>query len=85
MDQETQEWYETMLDLYQHKGWELLQEQLQARVDSLKEQAYQVCDTNEKWQYARGQITTYSEILCMKGVTEASYDNLVEEADASNL
>ena len=63
MDQELQKQMENLLSLFQHDGWKLFIEEQEKSFNSLKDNAYIDCSSNEDWQIRRGVLSTLNATL----------------------
>lgn len=81
MQQEVQHQMETLLDLFEHEGWKLFIEEKQALLDSLKENAYAECDTNDVWQQRRGIIATLAGITSYEASIKYVMEQDAQEED----
>ena len=85
MQDKTQQELETLLDLFEHEGWNLFIEEKESLVNSLKQQAHLECNTNDEWQQRRGIIATLENIMSFETVTKFIYEQNQEEADVQVL
>lgn len=55
--------YEKLVDMFASDGWKLFLEEAANLEDALTKGAVDAADSNDKWQYARGQIHQLRSIL----------------------
>ena len=74
---------ETLLDLFEHDGWKLFQEEIQNQFTVLKDNTYLECNTNDEYQVRRGILDTFNQILAYETTIKAVHESLVEADDDS--
>lgn len=80
MDKELQEYYETLLDLFAHKGWKVFIEDIQGNADMLND-ILTIKDEQGFW-YRRGQLEAAMRVLSYESTIKDSYDEFAEDSDA---
>lgn len=81
MQDKTQQELETLLDLFEHKGWSLFLEDYESLRGYLKENAHLECDTNDIWQQRRGALTILDSVLSFEDTTKYVCDQIKEKSD----
>ncbi len=79
MDQETQKALESLNEMIHTPGWDVLEEDIQEKVDDLKEQVLHPEVTGDLLKIAQGRIIAYREILSLPVIVEAALNPEVEE------
>jgi uncharacterized protein YutE (UPF0331/DUF86 family) len=77
MDKELQEYYESLLDLFVHKGWDIYQEDLKRSLDNLSD-IRNTSDANMFW-FRKGQVEVLETLLGYRNAIEASYAELTDD------
>lgn len=77
MDKELQEYYESLLDLFVHKGWSVYQEDLKRSLDNLS-YIRNTSDANMFW-FRKGQVEVLETLLGYRNAIEASYAELTDD------
>lgn len=80
MDPDTRDYYERLLEMFGTPGWKEFIKAQQEASRQLKDTAYIGCETNDKWQYCRGQIFTMENLIKFEDSIRNSYDSLEQEA-----
>jgi hypothetical protein len=77
MDKELQEYYESLLDLFVHKGWSVYQEDLKRSLDNLSD-IRNASDANMFW-FRKGQVEVLETLLGYRNAIEASHAELTDD------
>jgi len=72
---------ETLWDLFNSEGWEILQKDNEMLLKAAIESADSECDTNEKWQFRRGNIQTLRYMTSLKAITRNQLDEIADGLD----
>lgn len=70
----TEEQYENLVDMFSSAGWKLFIEDKRAQGIAMLESAPQKADSNDKWQYCRGQIAEIQAILGFETFIRLSWE-----------
>ena len=79
MDKETELYYDDLLEMFNQEGWSNFIEDLDNMNKSLIESSPTACETNDQWQYRRGQL----EILNYMLNYEALMNNALDELESN--
>ena len=77
MDKELQEYYESLLDLFVHKGWSVYQDDLKRSLDNLSD-IRNASDANMFW-FRKGQVEVLETLLGYRNAIEASHAELTDD------
>jgi hypothetical protein len=75
MDKITEQYYDDLLEMFNSDAWKTFNEDISLMYESLLESSPTACETNDLWQYRRGQL----EILNYINNYEAVMINASEE------
>ena len=76
MDNEIQIYYENLLEMFQSKGWVSLSADLDAMSNSMVKDSPISCDTNDKWQFRRGQLEILSYLIGYEDLMTNAFEEL---------
>jgi len=82
MDKETQVYYEDLLEMFQGKGWTSLKLDLDAMSKSMLQDSPINCDTNDKWQFRRGQLEILSYLTGYEDLMTNAFEQLKVQEDS---
>ena len=79
MDKETEQYYDDLLELFNSKAWKTFNEDISLMYEALLESSPTACETNDQWQYRRGQLEILNyinnyEVLMINASEELSKD-----------
>jgi len=72
-----QDYYESLLDLFVHKGWDIYQEDLKRSLDNLSD-IRNATDANMFW-FRKGQVEVLETLIGYRNAIEASYAELTND------
>lgn len=72
--------YETLLDMFASEGWKLFIEGAKELEDAVVQNCVDIADTNEKWQYLRGEVHQLRRILGYEDYIRALWAQQEEDA-----
>lgn len=75
----TEKEYEALNDMFASEGWSLFNDAAQKLLDVLINAAPDHADTNDKWQYARGQIQQIKSIVSYPTFIKATWEQELED------
>ncbi len=58
-----EKYYEDLLDLFQTDGWKAFIQDYQESMAALIENSSTDCDTNDKWQFRRGELSQLHNVV----------------------
>lgn len=67
-------YYESLIDMFATEGWKNLIQDYQEAFESMTEYSDYDCETNDKWQYRRGELQQMRNILHYEDMVKAAYD-----------
>lgn len=70
-----EEEFNKYVEMFETDGWKLFKEQVVDAKQSLTVAAPTACDTNEKWQFARGQIQELGNIAAYEDYIHVAFEN----------
>ena len=81
MKTEDREYYESLIDVFATPGWKYFISDLQLSLETISDNAYMECPTNDEWQKRRGEIDKLSQIIAFETYIKSSYESeeLVKE------
>mgnify|MGYP000595383912 FL=1 len=83
MDKELQEYFENYFDLFQHKGWDQLMEDLQEVLDSIDILSL---ENSKDLHLVQGKLSMLNQILNWQDSITNSHDsNLFEESEPISI
>ena len=83
MDKELQEYFENYFDLFQHKGWDQLMEDLQEVLDSIDILSL---ENSKDLHLVQGKLSMLNQILNWQDSITNSHDsNLFEESELISI
>lgn len=84
-----EEEFNKYVEMFETDGWKLFKEQVIDAKQSLSAAAFTACDTNEKWQFARGQVQELGNIAAYEDYIHVAYqsqlDNRAEDLEHDTL
>jgi hypothetical protein len=82
MNQQDQQRQETLLDLFNHDGWDILMTELEESTQFLKDNAHLNCHTNDDWQKHKGYLSANEGLLSFEGMTKAVAEQAIEQEES---
>lgn len=73
-----EQYFSTMEDLFNHPGWKLFIEDLQANQQALKDSALGL-ETEKGFYVAKGRNQTFNQVLGFEDLIKSSHTALVED------
>lgn len=70
-----EEEFNKYVEMFETDGWKMFKQQVIDAKQSLIEMAPTGCDTNDKWQYVRGQIQELGNIAAFEDYIHVSFEN----------
>ncbi len=58
-----EKYYEDLLDLFQTDGWKAFIQDYKESMDVLVQNSSADCDTNDKWQFRRGELSQLHNVV----------------------
>lgn len=80
-----QERYDALSDMFLTKGWKLFVEEVTELEEALVQNAPDVAQTNEQWQYARGMIRELRSIIGYESYVKLSWEEQQKEPEDVDL
>ena len=74
---------ETLLDLFEHEGWSLFMSENQTKFDTLRDNLYLECNTNDLYQQRRGMLEVLHQTLTYETVIKSVHEELMEGDNGS--
>ena len=81
MEQELKEYYDGMEELFATKGWKDHIEDLQGIQETYRKNAETDCNSNDEWQFRRGQLDILKYILGFESIIKEARIELESAAD----
>ena len=82
MTVETAQYYDNLLEMFSQEGWNDYIEDLNKMNKALIQNASIDCETNDQWQYRRGQLEILNYILNFESLANNALDTL--ESDVAH-
>lgn len=79
MDKETEQYYDDLLEMFNSDAWKTFNGDISSMYESLLGSSPTACDTNDQWQFRRGQLEILNyinnyEVLMSNASKELSKD-----------
>jgi len=71
---------EKLSEMFNGEGWGLLQKDFELLLKVAQESSDTECETNDKWQFRRGNIQTLRYITNLAQITRNQLDELTDES-----
>lgn len=68
--------FESLQDLFVHPGWKVLEEELEFKVESIKEGFTQLGVSDALLAYGQGRISVYREFAGLPSVIDAALEDV---------
>jgi len=75
MDRATQDYYESLIDMFATEGWANFKVDFSDSLRMLIENAYKDCPTSEDWLKRRGEIEQLSRVIGFEDLIKQEYEN----------
>lgn len=79
-EQQIEKYYDDMLDMFATDGWREFIKDAQESFSHLEHNARSDCDTNDKWQYRRGELSKLEYVINFESFIRKAYDMRQEDA-----
>lgn len=82
MDQQQEKRYNNLRDMFNSEGWKEFQKDIEAQLTPRIDNAFVICQTNDQWQYLRGEVNILKQIEGYQAQVEFQQKLEEEEMDA---